>query len=457
MNNNIVSSLGAGSGINVAELVRDLAAASREPKVSRINDLTQQNQARISAVAQARSDLEGLANSLSEIVSDGTLRSAPTVSDESVLSASASPGVSASAFTASIEVVQLARAQSSVSGVVASRMAPVGQGSLTLTVGTTAFSIVVDSSNDSLDGLATAINAAGSRVRASVVGDAGGFRLILKGETGAENSFTIVPDVGADPALTAFSSGAGGGVTAAQTALDANVRIDGVLFSRTSNIISDILPGLTLNLKKSKPGETVNISASRPLDAIRQSVGDFVAVFNQLKNSIKAAIKLAGPGAGLRQLDTELLSLGGAALTSHPSISRLADIGITTSREGTLLLDKSRLELAITKDPAAVEALFNPVRDGTRTAATDPGIAGALDALRDRAVASNGTIDRVNKSLESRRAALAKSLAKVEEREAAYAARLERQYGSLDIRVGAFRATQAYLQQQISMWTNSDN
>ncbi len=455
MQNNIVSSLGAGSGLNVPQLVRDLAAASREPKVGRITALAEQNQARISAVALARSDLDGLANSLAEIVGDGTLRSAPTVSNTSILDAVASPGTSASAFAATVEVIELARAQSAASGVVTSRTAPVGQGTLDIVVGTTSFAVTIDATNDSLDGLAAAINAAGRGLRATIVGDAGGFRLIVKGETGAANSFTVALGAGADPALAAFTTG--GGLAIAQTASDASVRIDGVTFARASNTITDILPGITLNLKKAAAGENVGIGASRPTAAIRQALGDFVSVFNQLKNNVSAAARLSGTGSDLRQLGSQLQAIAGTALTSHPTINRLSDVGISTTRDGTLLLDNAKLEAAIALDPEAVEALFNPARSATQTASTDPGLAGVMDALRDRAVGTDGAIDRVAKSLENRRKQLEESLARVEEREAAYAARLERQYARLDIQVGAFRATQAYLEQQIDIWNNNNS
>lgn len=454
METNIVSSLGAGSGINVQQLVRDLAAASREPKVGRITALAEQNQARISAVAQARSDLDGLANSLAEIVTDGTLRSAPTVSNSGILDALASPGTSASAFAATVEVVELARAQSAASAVVASRTAPVGQGTLDITVGAASFTVTIDATNDSLDGLAAAINASGSNLRASIVGDGGGFRLIVKGATGAANGFTVTPGAGADPALAAFATG--GGLAIAQTAGDASLRIDGVIFARDSNSISDILPGITLNLKKAGAGEVVSIGASRPTAAIRQALGDFVAVFNQLKTNVTAAVRLSGAGSDLRQLSSQLQAIAGTALTSHPSINRLSDVGISTTREGTLLLDNAKLEAAIARDPEAVEALFNPVRSATQTEATDPGLAKLMDDLRDRAVGTDGAIDRAAKALESRRMLLEESLTRIEEREAAYAARLERQYARLDIQVGAFRATQAYLAQQIDIWNGNN-
>jgi flagellar hook-associated protein 2 len=154
MNNTITSSLGAGAGFNVSALVRDLAAASREPKVARLNALVQQNQARISAVSQAKSDLDGLAKSLAQMVTDGTLRSVPTASNKDVLDLTAAAGVAPSAFSGSVEVVQLARGQSLNSAVVASRTAPIGEGSFTLALGGANHTITVNAANNSLDGLA---------------------------------------------------------------------------------------------------------------------------------------------------------------------------------------------------------------------------------------------------------------------------------------------------------------
>jgi flagellar hook-associated protein 2 len=101
-----------------------------------------------------------------------------------------------------------------------------------------------------------------------------------------------------------------------------------------------------------------------------------------------------------------------------------------------------------------VEALFNPRRDATHTSATDPGIAFALDAIRDKAIASDGVIDRITKSLSDRSKTLADQLDKVEQREETYRARLEKQYGTLDAKLAAIKATQSYLEQQIEIWNN---
>ena len=82
---NIANSLGFGSGINVSQLVSDLAAASRTPKVERFDALARTSQTKISAVAQARADLDTFADTLANLVSTGSLSSQPTVSNENAL------------------------------------------------------------------------------------------------------------------------------------------------------------------------------------------------------------------------------------------------------------------------------------------------------------------------------------------------------------------------------------
>jgi flagellar hook-associated protein 2 len=455
MVSSIANSLGFGSGIDIKQLVTDLSNASRDPKIKQMAELTQKNQTRISALAQARSDLDGFADSLGQMVSDGTLRSTPTVSDESVLGATSRAGLSADSFAATVVVNQLARAQTNYSGVVADKAAAIGAGTMTLTVGGVAKTITIGAANNSLDGLANAINASGAGVTASIIADEGGHRLILKGPTGDTGAFTLTADAGADPGLSAFATG--GGMAQGQSAANAEFTIDGIAFSRTANIIDDVVPGMSLTLKKAAPGQPVDIGASRPLDMIKQTVGDFVAVYNQMKKSLVAASSMSGPSTSLRELERELSGLLHKVVSSHGSINKLSDIGITSTKDGLLAVDNAKLDKVLASDAGAVEALFNPRRDATHTEQSDPGIAFALDAIRDKAVGANGAIDRVSKSLDAKKESLADQLEKIEEREDAYKKRLEKQYGSLEARLASFKATQTYLEQQIKLWSNQGN
>lgn len=449
---NIANSLGMGSGINVNQLVSDLAAASRAPKVERFDALARASQSKISAVAQARADLDSFADTLANLVSTGSLSSQPLVSDDRALAASALPGALLGKLAAEIEIRQLARAQTMHSGLSSSASDPVGLGSLTLTVGGVAHNLTITASNNSLAGLADAINATGSGVRASVVSDQGQFRLVLKGETGTAKAFSLAADTGADPAL----AGLVGGLTLSQPASDAIIRVDGVEYNRPTNTITDIVPGVSLTLKKAEIGVAVSLGSVRPADALKQTVSDFVTVFNQLQTSLKEARQAVGGAGNLRALDRQLTALVSKALTGNLGINSLSDIGIKTDRNGMLSLDRGKLDAALASDPDAVEALFNPPRSASATAITDPGLATALDEIRDAAIAPGGLIEALGKSLQSEASELAKNRERMEAREDAYKARLEKQYATLEARLSAFKATQAYLEQQVKIWSGGD-
>lgn len=449
---NIANSLGIGSGIDVRQLVTDLASASRTPKAERFDALAKASQARIGALATARANLESFADTLGNLVASGSLSSQPVSSNEAVLLAGASGGAALGGLNAEVEILQLARAQTSYSPLRASAADPVGTGTLTLMVGGTNHAIAITAANGSLAGIADAINASSSGVRASVVTDQGQARLVLKGESGAAMAFALTADSGADAALAAFVAG----LTTAQAASDAMLRVDGVAYSRTSNMVADIIPGVVLTLKKAAPGEPVALGSARPADALKQTINDFVTVFNQLHANLKEARGTIGGGGNLRALDRQLNGLVGKALTGHAAINSLSDIGIGTQRDGTLAIDAARLDAAMASDPDAVEALFAPPRDAMRTSATDPGLAFALDEIRDAAVGSGGLLESLSRALQGEAATIARNRERMETREAAFAARLEKQYAGLDARLAALKATQSYLDQQIKLWADAE-
>jgi flagellar hook-associated protein 2 len=454
ISSSIANSLGFGSGIDTAALVNDLATASRAPKVKRLDALAQTNKAKISAVAQARSDLDSFTTSLADVTAQGTLRSQPVVSDETAISAVATGGVKLGNLASEIEVTQLAKSQSIYSGFVPSAGDPVGQGNLTLSIGGVTHAIIITPANDTLTGLADAINATDSNVRARVITDGNGARLVIKGETGAAKAFTLTADTAAAASLDRFTyGGAGSTMTLGQAALDAKFTLDGVAFTRSSNAVADIIPGVTVTLKKPTPGAPVSIGAKRPLETIRQTINEFVGVFNTLKRNIAAARAATGGDGAMRTLDQQLSNLVSQSVTSGAGFNSLSDIGITTNRDGTVTLNTAQLEAAIVANPDRVEAIFNPVRDGTHTETTDPGISLALKSIKDAATAGGGVLDGLKSRLDAEAATLAVTRDKMETREGIYRTRLEKQFSSMDARLGAIKATQTYLEQQIKLWS----
>jgi flagellar hook-associated protein 2 len=367
----IANSLGIGSGIDTAALIDQLTTASRAPKEAALKTKEDLNTAQISAIAQASSAISGFSSALTQLINGGTLFTQPTVSDSSVLSATALAGARIGSLSTQIEVTQLAQAQSLVSTNLTDVTSAVGKGKITLTTKNGDFDITIDDSNNNLIGLARAINLKGAGVTASIVEDTNGARLVLKGGSGAEQWFKLAVDPTAEADLNrfAYDPNVNGGMTRAQEAKDALLKLDGVSVARSSNTISDLIEGVKIDLKSAKPGTTIALGSQRPTSAIKQAVSDVVDTYNALKSQLDELTKprsgATPAGAlsndtGVRMLRQQLSRLTATALASGGSYSTLAEIGVRTERDGTLSVDGARLDAAIAADPDSVEALFNP-------------------------------------------------------------------------------------------------
>ncbi|WP_245409566.1 flagellar filament capping protein FliD [Allosphingosinicella vermicomposti] len=363
--------LGAGSGLDTAKLIEDLYTASRAPKEAAIKKREEANAARISGIAEASNAIASFSSALSSLVGGGTLFTQPTVSDTSVFSAKALPGSRLGDYSARLEVKQLAQAQTLVSQPLGAATDPVGQGTITLNVGGRTLDIIVDENNDSLEGLAKAINDKKAGVTATIVTGTQGAQIMLKGQTGEAQAFTLSVPEGTVSGLERFAFGPSvtNGLTQAQAARDAIVILDGVEVARDSNSISDLIPGIQLDLLKAAPGNAVAIGSQRPTGAIRQAVGDFIAAFNELNIVLN---DLAGPSTpgqpskplrndlGVRDMMRQLNRMPSTILSSEDGPHTLGDIGVYTNRDGTLSLDQEVFDRALKNHPDGVEALFNP-------------------------------------------------------------------------------------------------
>jgi flagellar hook-associated protein 2 len=366
----ITNTLGVGSGLDISSLVSGLVSASYDPKLEAQKTKEDANTAKISALGTLTGNLTAFSSALNTLVSSGTLKTQPTTSDASVVTAKTKAGMNISTIAEQIEVRQIAKAQSVVSGYAASANAPVGTGTLTLTVAGTPKTITIDGTNNSLAGLAKAINDSKAGVTATVVTDANGARLSIKGATGAANGFTLTAAADADPALQAYTYGDGDDeMTLAQAATDAIVRKDGVDFTAKTNSFDDLIPGISLSLVSAKPGTSIAIGSSRPTEAITQAVNDFVAAYNELKTQLNDATKAGSGGstagalyghAAVRTVERQLAQLVATKLQAGDGPQTLAEIGVSTTRDGTLTVNAGKLASTLAAYPDAVEAMFNP-------------------------------------------------------------------------------------------------
>jgi flagellar hook-associated protein 2 len=529
MTTSIAAALGAGSGLDVKALVDGLAAAAKAPKEALIAKREQANEAKVSTLAQVSGAIDSFASALASLISGGTLYSQPSLSDSTVFTASAIPGARLGNLSAEIEVTQLARAQTVSSDPLGAATDPVGEGDLTISTDSGDFTVTITSANDSLAGLAKAINDANAGVTASVVTDASGARLVIKGGIGEDKAFSLSVPGGTTSGLERFASAE---MTLAQGAQDAILFVDGVEVHRAANSFSDLIPGVQIDLKSAKPGTPVSVGVARPTAAIGQAVQDFVTAYNELAAMIAEATKAGAVGeagalrgdVGVREMQRQLAQLPTMVLSSAGEGPRtLAEIGVRTNRDGTLAINQARLQDVLASDPEGVEALFNPtqysssplitiksaigrVRPGTyaltnivagnpasgeidgtamtavgtnliapsssnavglilgpsgnvasATVTIDPGLGGALQAIRDGLRARGGAFATTEERLEKEADRIADDRAVLETRSARYYSQLLTTFTAMDRQVSAFRATQSYLDQQIKIWTADRN
>lgn len=385
----ILTTLGVGSGIDVAKLVDDLTAAERAPVDEMLKARREKLEARVSGLAQIQSGLDALAQALSGLASSGTLARTPTSSDSSIVGITASGNADLSSLFSTIAVSKLAAAQSVASGPIADAAAPIGRGQLRIDFGTVTMNgenvggftanaardpitITIDESNDSLDGLKRAINEqSGGAITATIVKDSLGSRLVLKGPSGADLGFTITATpsdgAGAGEGLNRFAFNAGATAMSLKTsAQNAELIVDDITIERSSNTLTDVIAGAKLELKKAEPGTTITLSSTRDIASMRQVVNDVATAFNEVQALIETYTRTDENGVGgplrsegaVRDLRAQLASLTSTALLGDDGFTSLSEIGLKTNRDGSISVDSAKLEAVLASAPDRIEKLF---------------------------------------------------------------------------------------------------
>lgn len=469
----IISSLDGGSGIDTDALVKNLVeaqfAAKNAQLTARLDTLTSQ----ISGVSTLKSTITDFAKAFENLVKGGTLSAQPVSSNAGVLSATALSGARLAGLSASVRVDRLASAQTAVSTAFAARTETVGTGQLTLRLGTASFdaggamtalapgagdpiTIDITEANGSLDGIAAAINAEKAGVTASVVTNVDGTAyLALKGATGAAQAFTLeATSTTGDLSRVAVGPGAGGMAVTGQ-AKNAQLTVDGIAVERASNTIDDLVSGVKLNLTATSP-VAVTLTASTPTDALTQAVNDFVDTYNQVMTVIK---EQTDPVTGVLRGDAGAKALvsGLKALTLKPlsaatdgSPTTLAELGVGTTRDGSLSLDAERLAQALADHPDAVEAMFSASVSGSTS------LYAAMNSLQLNATSTLYGLGASTTRYNGARSDTLEAQDKVSEQAEKMTTRLTKQFASMNAAVSAYKSTQAFMQQQIDAWTKSD-
>jgi flagellar hook-associated protein 2 len=468
----IISALGAGSGVDFLRLAEDIAAASFAAQRGQITARQETLEAQISAAAQLRGSITGLASALGDRIRSGDLAPKGEIANPAVARVSVPAGATPRG-SFSLEVTQLAASQTLVSRPLASRDALVGEGTLTLRFGTVdgasftpdaarAGVPITVTATDTLATLATKINqASGGAVSAYVATGTNGAQLVMKGREGAANGFVLE------------ASGAGGGAVAGDleylgwapasdtgelksTAGDAVFTLDSVAMTSPTNRVTGLPGGFGLTLTATNAGAPTTLSFGTDSSAFTSVMEDFVAALNDIVaqvNDLAAPVGgELGNDPGARELRRDLGRLASQVVMPNAADGEprtLADLGLALNRDGTFRLDNARLNRALETSPDAVAAMFT-------TGAS--GVFATIDRFaRENSLTSDpGSLGGSLKRYELQKAASDERLARIAEQQEALRERLTRQFTASERRVAASQSTLTFLRQQVDLWSNSD-
>ncbi len=468
----IIGALGAGSGVDMAQLARDLANARFAAKVARLEGRSELLETRISAASTLRSSLTDLAGALGDRIRNGDLAERATIGNASV----ALPGVvtgAAPSGSYSLEVSQLAASQTLVSPAYASAAELVGEGALTITFGTlSGSSFAADSARDplvidvlgtdTLADVAARISGSGTGLRAYVANGTDGAQLVIKGADGAANGF----------ALSGTGASASGGSAAAgnidfldwspasdsgqlrDTARDALYALDTVQFTSPGNVLTGLPGGLTLTLTGTNQGAPTSIGFANATASISAVMRDFVDALNDVAGLVKDNADplngALGSDPGARRLKRDLAGLASEVIMPNAASdapATLADLGLKTNRDGTFSLDSDRLAQTLAASPEGASAMFTTDLFGVYAKMDD--LARATSSRSDPGTLA-GSIARYT----TQATRISEQLEKITEAQEALRSQLTTQLSRSERLVTSSQSTLSFLESQIAIWNN---
>jgi len=455
--------------LNISAIVSALTTAEGSAQQTQITDQQNTLNAQLSAFGTFSSALSTLQATLSTLENPNELAGfSATVADTSIASATTTSQAVAGQY--SLAVQNLATAASLSSAAVASAATVIGTGTLQISVGDASTTVTIGSTNDTLAGIAAAINSASNNpgVSASVLSTTAGARLVISGtETGASNAITVAETDGGTglSSLTYNPTSTTNSLSQTQAALDANFTINGYAATSASNVVSSAISGVTFTLlapttaaSGSTQAQTTTLTIAPDTTAAQASIGTFVTAVNGVLSSIQslggynASTGAAGPlngNATLEAFQNQLENiLDTVDSNSSGGVSSLADLGITAdANTGQFDSNTTTLSNALSADLTGAGNLLG----GTN------GIATQLNNLLTSYTGPGGLLSTITQGLQSSLSNVSKQQTALNSQLAAYSATLTAQYNAMDTAVAALKETQTYLNAEFNPSANQSS
>jgi flagellar hook-associated protein 2 len=453
---------GIASGLDTQSLIDATTNAQRQTRVKpsqdRVDELTETNTT-LEELGKKLTALQDALNPLTTL-SGGGVNKTGTSSKESVVSATATSGANNASYSvtvsslASNHTYSFDQSYSSSGSALQADLTgaePAADRTVTFTVGSGSeqetVSVEITDGAYSIQNFIDDFNTASSKARASLVNlgtsSSPSYKIVISSlNEGTEKGAITRSSLGVGLTnLTSYSESA---------ASNATLSISGIgSITRASNTISDVIPGVTLNLNSSGTS-VVKISEDLPTTVNR--VQDFVDSYNDLVKFIFENNKITEEQSGRQitnvfsplaksRIDDNIIftlrsELSKVVATGGSSVRVFSDLGITTDRDGTLKFDSSKLQGAISSEVSSVTNILSTFADATATTA----------GVINQYTRYNGLLDisiNANKS----------SIDTLNDRIAQAEAQIEKQAEQLKARYSRLEATMGRLQNQQSSLT----
>lgn len=335
----------SGQGFDVATTVTQIQASEQAIETPWQNQLTTLK-AQDTVFSSLGTDLSTLTNSVQALTDfDGVFSEKEGSSSNPDLLSLTSADATAQAGSHTITVAQLAQTSSDVSTAI-SDASDTLSGSVTIQ-GTT---FNIDSSDNTLASLSSAINSADIGVTSSVITDSSGSRLsIVSGTSGAAGQLAITGSLsGASSGAITFQTG--------ETGQDASLTVDGVSVTSTSNTVSNAIPGVTFQLLATS-ATPVQVQITNDTTDIGTALSSFVSAYNAVVNDVNTQEGndssgnpeplYGSPTIALIQSELSSALFNGSA---SGSITNITQLGLSLNDDGTLSLDSDTLSSALSSN-----------------------------------------------------------------------------------------------------------
>lgn len=355
-----LSFTGLATGIDTSSIIAGLTKLNQQ-SINQLNTQKSTINTEQTAFSKIQSDLANLqtaTNGLALTTGSAFNAFSATASDPTVISATAGSGAVAGNYA--LTVNSLAQGEQVASQGFSDPNTTIQQGTLTIQVGTNAATTVtIDSNNNTLQGLANAINASGGNVSASIINDGSGtpYRLLLtSNQTGAANTINITNNL---------NTGTGASInptnTVIQGASDAQVTVGSgagaLTVTSPTNQLHSLIPGVSLNLLSANPSKPITLTVAGNTTAAVQAVQSFVTAYNAVHDDIATESKYDPTGAntGPLQGNNDALSLqtalanaiSGSVAGVNPAANQLSAAGLSFNGSGDLTFNSSVLTAAL--------------------------------------------------------------------------------------------------------------